>query len=773
MKCLYQPPMKMLDSEGQKLIVFVRFMRLLSVFSPWGLRTFSMSFRRKRGEGVMSKRISLVAVLLFLSTNAFAQSDGLGAVQPFDPDRGYYPNFAAVATSGVGSAAIGETTTGGAQSGIPITEEEDIRRTDQESFFFHTGDYHRMKGSVMRSGPLLGALTANMYTSPLAILMASINLTDSSLGAAFSAANEESHFGATGTFTQLETYLKSLEGLPDELQRKEEFSGCIKRIFDQTTVPMSILDAIKQCTGGFDVAIPDVATNLSSTSTSQARVQDIQNIPNTVGIEKALRAGTTPDPECIGALVAAGTPILSSNDECYERTLWQYIFHHVSQNPILGNETRWAMEDEARLYYGNMVFYERNPKLNAGGTLEPELGAQTASRIRKVTQVSPPQRAVNFYTPDVSTGGFLGFGNTPGYKVPMKGFDLIKAQYLQDIYGSIYALAYKMCDWSNQQATWAKRNNTAGLASTAVGCPLWSAPGNAQWNTSINTQVPGLPVLLPGCQASVPIGPLIDAMPSPYNKIWPDGSNDLLPVNAGGQLWYQKRFYMHTRPGETAKTIGDITIQDLLGNLSAGNVSFSHSDAMMLNNLLRLENPPDDDGQRACTDILEGVALGDIMKFRGPIPVFFGLWSYHVPAGPTWPLKDEFNRTTGGFTGWKFTTTKRVQLLYEYALTAAELKALQKIEHFRLTLRRQVLANHPWADKFDMASQLVARNLPGASHQSTATTTMKIAELSDRMGEIRKALYDYYDELKTRPRFSDGVGDKRNPSAGASKMGVK
>src|SRR5690606_21651134 len=119
---------------------------------------------------------------------------------------------------------------------------------------------------VYSSNAMTQAASSVWFTSPLAVLLSSLALTDSSLLAAVHTGNFEAQLGALGANFQEQGYLESLRGLPDEWQRREEYYGCKKRFFDSRgTQGATHFEAVKYCTGGFQTTAPVVSPSLVQT----------------------------------------------------------------------------------------------------------------------------------------------------------------------------------------------------------------------------------------------------------------------------------------------------------------------------------------------------------------------------------------------------------------------------------------------------------------------------------------------------------------------------
>ncbi|NBW41841.1 hypothetical protein EBR25_12690, partial [bacterium] len=187
---------------------------------------------------------------------------------------------------------------------------------------------------------------------------------------------------------------------------------------------------------------------------------DEDNRPDPRYVQQALRDDNG-DPTQAGANrleCQLPTTTFDSIPECFQRTLWDYVYHFVSEDPDLSvpssverNSRKWTWSDEKSLYFGNIIYTEfKNSQqdLLAASNSSPQL----ANAIKRREQELPPStRWVNFWGPNAPTNFPLG-----GHWTPLKGVELLRAIFLQDYYGALYTLSFKMCEHS---ASSAKRYN--------------------------------------------------------------------------------------------------------------------------------------------------------------------------------------------------------------------------------------------------------------------------------------------------------------------------
>lgn len=703
----------------------------------------------------------LFALVLLVSHSAFAQApDGLPFPNPYNANTQF--EGAKVASGGSASSSSTGTNSGSSQVGLPMEEEGYTQRKVGSSITMFGGDNYNTRNAAMMSIPILRSWSEALFKSPMTVFTQAVGNTDATVLAAFQTANEEGHQGARGTHEIEANYLRVLASAENGPQLREAYFYCKKQFLEfknsgsggsPATTQRTDLEAIKKCIGTMTTAAPEQEATLSSSKDTQFGMNNLylnHDYPLPIYLETFERQDPSQWRSKVADCQANGAP-----DSCFKYSLWNFIFHHITkpagQAANVPNHLKNRLMDEARTYYGNVLITEKGSAdedgSTASGQYDPEHLANTASyHETSWEQTAPLVKAVVFW----------GKANGSNATSLMQGFDLMKAKFLNDIYGSIYTLSYQMCEWDNYLANWARSPGGGGFAAM-------SSSGNQSfWEQPITVAFGTAPAILPtnyldmwqGQQGPGVNPPLTGSVPPVYQ-------------------WKPKRFYQYTDMGVPWQNKAP-TFHELLGNLSAGSVTFSHADAMMLDNIFSLQTKGGGRSwRRDCDLVLEGAGLGDIMDFQ-PAGNYASTTlslsgSFVEPANASWPLKSQYTSSSGNL--GDYVISKRYQLLYQYAITAAELRALSQTENFRLSLRRQVLADVRWKDHFDVASQLVARNLPGGSHTSTATTTMKIQELSEELAQIRKDLYDYYEEIKTYSKVTTMLSSRSTGGSGLQAFG--
>ncbi|MCB0321175.1 MAG: hypothetical protein KDD60_09635, partial [Bdellovibrionales bacterium] len=424
------------------------------------------------------------------------------------------------------------------------------------------------RNAVFMAKPMVDALGAVIYTSPLTLLYSSLMLTDSSLGAAITSANNEAHASANGQLDQEQLFYSIASKREDGERIINQYHGCKARLVagSDPANPMSDFEATKLCSAPFTTVAPEVSPNIASNEDTVFKPSDDPSHPLPIG---RLAGGTcTPD-----------------QDSCNTYSVWSYLYYGMADDT-----RREEYENETRLYFGDVYIREKP----IGSSDNPQLAYVYKSDDFKSEPIIPAPVNVTFF----STAG--------NHKtVSLSGYNLLRANMLQDAYGTFYSLLYKMCQQEATVDSWARSPGSGGLSTS---CPLWEVPIDGQWSTS------GI-----DCTATGGGEPL----PSGMSDIWPSSSSS-------AAAWNGSRFYEDVPPGGTVEIP---TIHALLGNLSEGDLQLSYLDAGEILAQLRREMKSDE-ARINCDAIFDGVGLGDIIDFK---QASGGLFEFVNPA--SWSIK--------------------------------------------------------------------------------------------------------------------------------------
>ncbi|MCI5066134.1 hypothetical protein MRY87_10455 [bacterium] len=696
---------------------------------------------------------------------------GASAEGPTLDVYGDYPWQGSVAKSGSSSPS----SRGHSQAGIPASQENYEALRESEESIPLGGDSTRGRNVVLNSSSMLRSLSSNIFTSAISVFANAVGFTDSTALSSFDFANMEAHEGAQGTLGQEELYLKQIENRKDAEVLRTQYFSCKDAFLRQSTFGIderTNIEAIKRCTGGFSTAQASVSTvrgDWESTPETHASAATQRDVPFPLEVEEVLFTVQSPADLTRASVARDKCKLFSAtgpSENCFKTSLWSWIFHYVvppdydpDPTPAMvvdgwnlseyPNHEKVARTNWARMYFGNVIL-DHTPPLTLNFTDGDAIAAQELNLVqRKKQPIMPETRWVNFWRPN--GGNFSGVsGNyATGEFVPLSGFNLLKAQYLQDIYGSLQTLGYRMCNWSNRQNEMARSATGGGLTAR---CDLWNARIDATWIQQ-DISVPGLGVNMPGCEAVV-MTPGVLILPPEYLFLWP--SQELfsaLPLPSYLE-WGGRRFYEHS----SANAGGGVRYPTM--SQLADAVSFSKGDVQALDEILRLEQtPPDAEGERDCKAGLEGVALGDIMQFEGPyeVPLHWALpgnlIEYNRPAGPSWPEKEEFWVDEDNPTLGRRQVSEYTKILYRYAVTLAEMRTYQTIEGFRNELIRQGNGKTRWPELFEVAKELVSIQLPDGGGLSS---TQLRAEMSNELSHLRADLRAHLQEIRSSDRFKAG-----------------
>lgn len=700
-----------------------------------------------------------------------------------------------------GIAGAGTNTTGDrSASDVTLQSYESSESVESEETMLMGGDYSKMRSAAAYSTSLQKNRANSYFTSPAAVFESAVALTGGVIHHGLAAAEQASRDEAMGAFEQEQAYLTSLAATPDGARFIAAYRNCKEDILKGGgTGSVSTFQAIKHCVGGYDeapsiAAIGSTGDLFTASAATQVQLKHQDNRPDPIEVQQIARDTNGSFNQVATARVQCELPTSTYNSKpkCYERSLWDYVYHFVKKRPTSvfdseRNPLMWMWSDEKAFYFGNVKYTEYKMSDDAtGATLTDE---QKNTIKKKREPLAPAKRWVNFWGPNgdsMNLSGVVPSGYRIGTWSPLSGIELIRAPFFQDIYGGLYGLSIKMCEHANAEIDLLKNTQYNGFNPR---CELWDAPLDAQWNTE-NVTVPGLAVTVQGCEisgsgATGPPSPLWNRRIFPeesdtnnvdYEFLWPSRVR-LANAAVGGSPgfessdrvnWQPRRYY------ENWENISELPkIKSLLQHLE-----LTQHEAMMLRDILLYEIPKDEDGLYQCTEILNGVSYGEIMEFSEEKTATLlndSEWyiqthlNYRLPKSSSWPIRSKV-RTPGYYGPFLAPEkdkeiSKRITLFYNYANQLAKMRALTVVEKHLSSLNGQVNSIRHFPEQMKDAVRLISSQLPGESMGASMTQRTL---LRDELITIKGMLKDLHEELKSAARFTDKAGKRGNIAAGAA-----
>jgi hypothetical protein len=651
------------------------------------------------------------------------------------------------------------------------------------------GDYSKMSSAAAYAPSLVRQNFNYFFSSPMAVTHSAVAMTGGIIHQGLVKAQEASQREVQGAFQQEQAYLMSLAASPDGERLIAAYRNCKKRMLAGNPtpgtpgIPVTNFHAIKHCVGGYD-EIPFVPTGFSrgglgqASHETQVQLEDQNNRPEPIYVEREVRESegnvtdlTEARLHCASATYDEGLPPSEKEPECFERSLWDYVYHFVPKRPLDGlierNPLKWMWSDEKAFYFGN-VKYTEYKRFDFSNNSDERTDEQMNEIITRREALAPAKRWVNFWGPNGDSLGLPAFV-PPDYEIgtwsPLSGRELIRAAKFQDIYGGLYALSIKMCEHANAEIKLLKHNQYNGLNPK---CELWDAPLNAEWSIG-NVTVPGLNVDALGCSVDSNTNGRIfpetnDTNDVDYEFLWPSRNVDLPElVN-----WQPSRYY------EKSLVVLYPTIKNLLQNLK-----LTEPEALMLRDILLYEIPMDKaSGEYQCNEILNGVSYGEIMEFSEErtatspndddwmLPIFpLTDQPYRSPKSSAWPIRSKvetphfYTIGTSNAPDKEKEISKRIALFYNYANFIGEWLADVEVEKHLTSLNNQVNSIKEFPEQMNDAERLITSQLPGESKRGK--------DLKEALAPLKEHIKDLHLELKSAARFTDKAGKRRNVGAGA------
>ncbi|NBW41312.1 hypothetical protein EBR25_09995, partial [bacterium] len=251
---------------------------------------------------------------------------------------------------------------------VGLSSNESAEKKESSHSTLLGGDYSTMRSAASYDPTFILQRARSFYTSPAAVWESSVAMTGGVIHAGLASAEQASRDEAAGAFAQEQAYIMGLSASPNAAKLLERYRNCKQRILEEDQLAVAGLSAttfqaIKHCTGSFQVgvAIPDPISesSLSNAGPETATSPDDEdNRPEPIYLEQAFRDG---DPAL--AVPAARTVCEAATVDtvpaCFQRTLWDYVYHFVSADGLWGRNTRkWTWSDEKSLYFGNIIYTE-------------------------------------------------------------------------------------------------------------------------------------------------------------------------------------------------------------------------------------------------------------------------------------------------------------------------------------------------------------------------------------------------------------------------------
>ncbi|MGA1192515.1 MAG: hypothetical protein ACO3XO_09565, partial [Bdellovibrionota bacterium] len=406
--------------------------------------------------------MTLLLCFFFLSATDILANPLMYGTNPWDEDN-------LISTmEGVGGA--GSYTTGEkSSSDVNLQSFESGESTARKETILVGGDYSKMSSAAANAPSLVRQNFNYFFSSPMAVTHSAVAMTGGIIHQGLVKAQEASQREVQGAFQQEQAYLMSLAASPDGARFIAAYRNCKKRILDGGAIPGNLglsvtnFQAIKHCVGGYDEtpSIPDILNPSSLSQVShetQVQLEDQNNRPEPIYVEKEVRdnngligALNTARVRCASATYDEGLIPALKEPECFERSLWDYVYHFVPKRPLNGlierNPLKWMWSDEKAFYFGNVKYTEyKRFDFSNNSALTNE---QKNEIITRREALAPAKRWVNFWGPNGDSLSLLGIV-PPDYEIgtwsPLSGIELIRAAMFQDIYGGLYALSIKMCE---------------------------------------------------------------------------------------------------------------------------------------------------------------------------------------------------------------------------------------------------------------------------------------------------------------------------------------
>ncbi|MCB0354747.1 MAG: hypothetical protein KDD64_14520, partial [Bdellovibrionales bacterium] len=285
---------------------------------------------------------------------------------------------------------------------------------------------------------------ANITASPLVVYEVTKALTEPAIAAGISRASEFSSLQTIAAYQDESAYRQSLENHPEAALALDSYHTCVIRNrtgSDGLPRPWPVIVGL--CSGGRNIDVFPSTDSLEAVelanTLNRMHVGDGVNAPPPIAVQYENLGNcfdTWPPTE--------HTPTNPTNLNCFRRRVWDHIFYRMRTPeemlavPSVENRPSdpWTWKRlalEMRDRYGEVYFLERA----ANAALHPyeaEFELSVGARFSEVQTKEPCAISV-------------GIPNTSGVDTDwvLKGHEVTVFEELNDTYGSLYYLMYRMC----------------------------------------------------------------------------------------------------------------------------------------------------------------------------------------------------------------------------------------------------------------------------------------------------------------------------------------